>query len=99
MPITVVPSLSKHHRHAQASFLEYFKEMPWIALPFKERETKAKLSSKFKVNGIPTLVVLDGQTGEVITSDGRAAVDEDPEGSEFPWRPKSVAEVRRGVRH
>ena len=35
----------------QEAFDEYFAEMPWLALPFAERELKAKLSSKFKVSG------------------------------------------------
>lgn len=59
----------------QASFDEYFGEMPWLALPFSERELKGKLSQKYGVSGIPTLVLLDGQTGELLTKDGRAQVE------------------------
>jgi len=33
----------------QASFDEYFAEQPWLALPFANREAKAKLSKKYKV--------------------------------------------------
>merc|ERR1719157_276657 len=32
---------------------EYFGEMPWLALPYSDRECKASLSKKFKVQGIP----------------------------------------------
>lgn len=32
-----------------ASFDTYFEEMPWLALPFEEREAKAELNTLFKV--------------------------------------------------
>ena len=38
---------------------EYYGEMPWLALPYSDRDRKAQLSSKFKVTGIPTLIILD----------------------------------------
>lgn len=63
--------------------------MPWLALPYSERKVKNQLSSMFEVDGIPTLVVLD-ENGKTITTNGRAAVSHDPEGKEFPWKPKPV---------
>lgn len=72
-----------------ASFKEYFAEMPWLALPFDDRKTKEKLSKMFKVSGIPTLVIMDAD-GKVITKDGRSAVMQ-PE--KFPWVPPTLAEV------
>jgi nucleoredoxin len=76
----------------QKSFDEYFGEMPWKALPFADRERKAALSKKFKVNGIPTLVLIKGD-GSVITLDGRAAVGGDLEGKNFPWIPPTFHEA------
>ncbi|XP_013403357.1 nucleoredoxin [Lingula anatina] len=78
------------------SFNDYFKEMPWLALPFAERDLKGKLSKEFKVSGIPTLILLNGATGKVITSDGRSVVTDDPEGQEFPWNPKPFKEIMKG---
>merc|ERR1712125_80668 len=57
----------------EESFKEYFAEMPWTALPFEERETKGKLSQKFEVRGIPTLVVLKGD-GSLLKANGRGEV-------------------------
>merc|ERR1712224_488514 len=57
----------------ESAFGEYFAEQPWAALPYAKREVKAALSKKFKVNGIPSLVIL-GPGGETITTEGRAAV-------------------------
>lgn len=77
-----------------ASFAEYHKSMPWLALPFDQRDVKSDLSSKFQVRGIPTLVILGpvGANGdrEVINTDGRSTVGNDPEGLKFPWHPPSV---------
>jgi len=77
----------------QGQFDSYFGEQPWLALPFDDRATKAALSKKFKVQGIPTLVILDGETGETITTDGREAVSEDPKGESFPWKPPGFWEA------
>lgn len=81
----------------QNAFDEYYKEMPWLALPFEDRDTKAALSKKFKVRGIPTLVILDADSGEVITTDGRSEVDADKDGVNFPWRPKPISEALPGL--
>jgi hypothetical protein len=43
------------------------------------------LSDKYKVKGIPTLVLLD-DLGEVITLDGRNKIPQDKAGIGFPWR-------------
>jgi len=73
-----------------SGFNEYYTEMPWLALPYANRDAKAALSKKFKVRGIPSLVILDGATGKTITTDGREAVAS-PE--DFPWRPKPLSEL------
>ncbi|XP_057813851.2 probable nucleoredoxin 1 [Cryptomeria japonica] len=45
------------------TFEEYFGSMPWLALPFRDRQAK-NLGRYFEVEGIPTLIVLgpDGKT-------------------------------------
>ena len=80
----------------EKGFDDYFKDMPWHALPYDERDRKNKLSSKFKVRGIPTLVIVDGQTGKTLTLDGREALQDDPEGKNFPWRNKTFLEIMAG---
>jgi len=68
----------------ETAFQEYFKEQPWLALPFTESSKKDALSKKLGVNGIPCLVIFD-ESGALITKDGRAAVSKDPTGSKYPW--------------
>lgn len=80
----------------EKSFNEYFAEMPWYALPYTNRDLKTKLSRKFKVTGIPTLVFINGENGQLITNDGRSIVLDDPEGKDFPWTPKPVSGMISG---
>lgn len=77
----------------QAAFDEYFAEMPWLALPYAARGAKASIAKRFKVQGIPTLLLLDGATGELVSRDGRSIVADDPQGTAYPWKPKSVKEL------
>eukprot|EP00913_Durusdinium_trenchii_P014947 g14021.t1 len=73
-----------------ASWKEYCGEMPWLALP---REAKGPVASKFKVRGIPTMIILDPTDGSIITEDGRSAVMKDPTGEKFPWKPPTFKEL------
>lgn len=77
---------------SQKDFDSYYKEMPWLAVPFARRDVKEALSKKFKVQGIPTLVILDAE-GNIITTDGRSKVASDPQGAQFPWKPRPFQEI------
>ncbi|KAL1327537.1 hypothetical protein HN51_037586 [Arachis hypogaea] len=52
-----------------ATFMEYFSQMPWLAIPFSDSEARNRLDELFEVEGIPNLVLLD-ETGEVVTDSG-----------------------------
>lgn len=69
---------------AEDDWKGYFAEMPWLALPFSARDIKEKLGDKYGVTGIPTLVILDASSGEVISLEGRRLVMTNPDG--FPWK-------------
>lgn len=75
-----------------AQFNEYYGEMPWLALPFEDRDQKNKLSKKFGVQGIPMLIIV-GKDGKVINTDGRSAVMKDKKGNNFPWVPPTLFEL------
>lgn len=74
------------------AFKEYYGEQPWLSLPYSDRAKKDELSKKYKVQGIPSVVIL-GPDGELINKDGRAALSGDPTGEDMPWKPKTFAEV------
>jgi len=78
---------------SEQAFSDYFAEMPWLALPYSERDIKAKLGEKFDCSGIPYLVIL-GADGQIIAKNGRGKVTEDPTGANFPWNvSKSLSEI------
>jgi len=72
------------------SFNNYFKEMPWLALPYTNRELNDKLKSKYRILGIPTLIILDRKTGKLNTSNGRGAI-KDPDNFPFKDTPSKCA--------
>jgi len=65
--------------------------MPWLTFPFEDKRIE-KLSSRFEVQGIPTLVILSPE-GEVITKSGRQAIGTDPRGAKFPYYPPLVGDL------
>jgi len=79
-----------------AAFKDYYGEQPWYALPFEKKDLKEKLSKKYKVQGIPSFVIIDPE-GKTITTDGRAAVSKDPEGANYPWFPPTAADKAKAV--
>jgi nucleoredoxin len=62
-----------------AAFSQYLGEMPWLAIPFSDRNIKARLSEKFGISGIPALIVFDS-LGNLVTSQGREAAMGDKSG-------------------
>ncbi|XP_068748190.1 nucleoredoxin-like [Montipora capricornis] len=82
----------------EEEYKHYFEEMPWLALPYSDRSRKDHLSQKFKVSGIPTLVLLDGKDGKEITKEGRGMMLDDPKGDNFPWRPKTLNDILKDVK-
>ena len=70
----------------EKSFKEYYKEMPWLKFDFKQKNKREKLEENLEVGGIPTFVLIDGDSGEVICTNATQKIsDEDPKGKDFPW--------------
>ena len=71
----------------QNSFDEYYKDMPWLKLNQQDQDNKDKLDELFQVNGIPTLILLDGHSADVICKDARKKIqNDDKTGQHFPWK-------------
>ena len=51
------------------SFNRYFNTMPWLAVPYNQLSPyKQNLSTKYSVRGIPSLVVVDSISGQVVVN-------------------------------
>jgi len=79
----------------ERAFASYHKEMPWLALPFGDRARKGGLGSRFGVQGIPCLVLIDAK-GNLVTKDGRGKVMGDPTGKWVP-RPPAPAPAKKAA--
>ncbi len=66
-----------------AEFADYFSNMPWLAVPFTDAERVVKLTERFELRNIPSLVLID-QQGQVQTAFGLHALLHAPE--QYPWR-------------
>lgn len=56
------------------SFEEYYGHMPWVSLPFDQTPKKDDLSNKFGVKSIPSLIIINGETGNLIDANGRGTI-------------------------
>lgn len=57
---------------------------------------QSKLWKKYKVKFTPTLVLIDGSTGKLITDKGRDCLSDDVDGKNFPWETKSLENILDG---
>jgi len=55
------------------SFANYYAEMPWVALPFDQLQMQS-LGQKYTVRGIPSLIALDGKTGNTLDADAKKSL-------------------------
>jgi len=70
----------------QEAFAAYHNKMPFVALPFEDRQRAADLQRRFGVQGYPSLVIIRASDGEVLTRDGRSALMNDwPAMERYPW--------------
>ena len=56
-------------------FKEHYSHRPWLTLPFKDPRIN-QLLYKYKVTGIPVLIIVDSQSGFLVTTRGRKDVHE-----------------------
>jgi len=77
---------------SQEAFEDYFGKMPWLAVDFADAETRSALSAAVGVQGIPMLAIFN-EEGQLITTEGRAAIAADPMGDKFPWIPEGAEQA------
>eukprot|EP00746_Dinoflagellata_sp_MGD_P152277 gnl/MRDRNA2_/MRDRNA2_83551_c0_seq1.p1 gnl/MRDRNA2_/MRDRNA2_83551_c0~~gnl/MRDRNA2_/MRDRNA2_83551_c0_seq1.p1 ORF type:complete len:580 (+),score=166.65 gnl/MRDRNA2_/MRDRNA2_83551_c0_seq1:218-1957(+) len=57
----------------ELSFQNYYGSMPWLALPFAS-PLKQQLGAAFQIRGIPSVVAINGRTGEVLDPNAKQAI-------------------------
>ena len=81
----------------QAGFDEYWGEMTFCALPFEDRAAKNGLAKRFKVQGIPKLIILgpvpEGGGDRPLINDNLRPVIEAGDFSDFPFHKKPYGDL------
>ena len=77
----------------QESFEKYFLEMPWLAVPFSDLTTRKLLDHWFEVEGIPTLVILDGK-GKTVYTDATVLINKYGANA-YPFTEEKLEELRQ----
>ncbi|KAF3431258.1 hypothetical protein FNV43_RR25988 [Rhamnella rubrinervis] len=76
---------------------EWLKDIPWLALPFKEdRSSAVKLRCYFDVQTLPGLVII-GQNGETLMHNALRLIAQHGIG-DFPFTPEKLAELAEADR-
>jgi len=61
--------------------------MPWLALDYQQRNIKEHLAEKFQLTTIPTLILIDADSAQIICRDARNQIqNKDKQGHFFPWK-------------
>lgn len=81
-PFEIVFVSSDRDKNSMYNYMKAM-DMPWPALPFGD-DHKQALSKKFKVSGIPKLVIIDS-SGNLITENGRGDVGSKGAGAFDEW--------------
>jgi len=76
----------------QESFQKYFAKMPWLAIPPGDPRVR-DLEKYFRIEGYPTLALIELSSGALITKSGVGSVMRDPSGQDFPWWPKAAVDA------
>ena len=75
-----------------SEYAEYYGPMPWCTIGF-QCPVLNKLKEQLGVEGIPYFVLFDAE-GNVITADGRSAVES--QGAEgYPWMPAALKDLNQ----
>ena len=53
---------------SDTEFQQYYKKMPFKAMPFSQRDLAQRAKSLFAVRGIPSLVIIDSLSGRIVVS-------------------------------
>ncbi|KAK6620627.1 hypothetical protein RUM43_010920 [Polyplax serrata] len=82
----------------EAKVYDQLKDFPWYAIPVGDRDRMIRLTRRYQIKSLtPSLILLNGQNGKIITKHGRERILEDPTGLNFPWKPRPLHVVLENV--
>jgi nucleoredoxin len=67
------------------SFESYYRTMPWVAVPYAQETLRESLADRFKVDAIPTSVLLRVADLKLLSSDMTASISSEGAAVLMPW--------------
>lgn len=64
----------------------YITGKDFVRLPFEPESDRHRAAESFGVQTLPTLVIVNGDTGGVVTTWGRSAITKNPNGCLEDWK-------------
>lgn len=74
-------------------FSEYSKEFPFPAIPYSKKKERDRLLRKFRVQTLPTLVVVDAADGTVVNKNAVQDAREEHAVEKFPWKSRTLLDI------
>ncbi|CBJ26110.1 conserved unknown protein [Ectocarpus siliculosus] len=71
---------------SEQAMRDYITGKGFVRLPFEPESDRHRAAESFGVQALPTLVVVNGDTGAVVTSWGRSAITKNPNGCLKAWK-------------
>jgi nucleoredoxin len=59
----------------EETFTNFYETMPWTAIPWSEQAKKEELNARFEIEGMPSLIIIDGD-GNLKSKEGRDQIIE-----------------------
>ena len=81
--------------NTEEDFKSYFDEIPWLAIPFNNEEENNKCSEQFQIDTLPTLVILDAKTCNVISYSLSRKIINDYGAHAFPFNKERLRACKK----
>lgn len=65
---------------------DYVAGKGFVRLPFEPESARHKAAESFGVQALPTLIIVNGDTGNIVTTWGRSAIMKNPRGCLEEWK-------------
>lgn len=65
---------------------DYVAGKGFVRLPFETESARHKAAESFGVQALPTLIIVNGDTGNIVTAWGRSAITKNPQGCLEEWK-------------
>jgi len=71
---------------SQSDFDKYYGSMPWKAVVYSNRDKQKHISTKYGVESIPCVVIINAKNGEILSKNAKDSISNDTIAKHFPYK-------------